>query len=196
MKYNYLQNFINQTKHNTAGFTLIELLVVSGIMVAVSSIIAGILFSTLRGANTSTQNTAVAQNGNYALSLLSDTVKRAKRVTAMGGEPITSCVTPVANAEMEIEMLDGGRIRLVCDDATRSISSQSAVLDQPFDLINTQEVQLVAGSCAFSCSQENEFTTPAIKIQFELGKYDGEDVLIPESQSSFETLINIRNFPK
>lgn len=184
---------------NTAGFTLIELLVVSGILVAVSGIIGGILFSTLRGTETTRSKTLVAQNGNYAITSMSEIIKRARNITGVytgtpPSESFTDCTSSPEGTHMSLQMPEGQEVILTCNyDDRNVIASTSASTGVTYNLTNDALVT-TPGSCKFACYQSSQFSSPRVEIQFTLGRLNGDGDIVPNTEESFHTQINIRNF--
>lgn len=169
-------------KNSEKGYTLVEFLVVIIILVSITSIIAGIVFSTLRGADRSTSSNLVSQNGNTALSVMSSIIQSSKDVRSIDGEAISDCVGSPAMSGESIELLrsDGDISKLSCTEDTIASNEDQLISD---------DVRVVSGSCSFACSQSSVFETPFIEISFslfEVGKL--------EAQQDFGTSVYLRNF--
>lgn len=184
---------------NQRGFTLIELLVVSGILVAVSGIIGGILFSTLRGTETTRTKTLVSQNGNYAITSMSEIIKRARGITGVytgtpPSEEFTDCTSSPEGTHMSLQMPEGQEIELTCNyQDLNKIASTSASTDVTYNLTN-DTLNTIPGTCKFTCTQASEFMPPRVKIEFQLGRVDSDGEIVPNSVETFHTQINIRNY--
>jgi type II secretory pathway pseudopilin PulG len=164
-----------------AGYTIVELLAVLIVIVAIGSLIVGIIFFTLRS-NTKTQiNLDISQNGNYALSVISKLLLNATSVTING----SACSANPSGTNLTIQALDGGSTTFVCDVENNNISSNSA------SLIDPSRVQLV--SCTFSCSQTSNFIPAKVSISIALRQKTSSP--LPEflSTSSFSTTVSLRN---
>ncbi len=177
------------------GYTLIELLVVSGILVAVSGIIGGILISTLRSSDTTRTKTHIAQNGNYALSAMSELVKRSKNVTGVGEiQNFVDCVneTPPQGESLTLLMPEEKEVVLFCENDTKRIASSSG---ETTYYLTGDDLSIVEGSCSFKCHQTSRFTPPRVEIMFQLGKEDGVTGEVDENTVElFQTQISSRNF--
>ena len=184
---------------NNRGFTLIELVVVSGILVAISGIIGGILYSTLRGSESTRSKTLVAQNGNYAISSISELVKRSKSVVAISnGEPtedteknFVDCTGEPSGTHLSLMMPDNKKVLLTCnsEDSPGRLASSSA--ENTYYLTDQS---LVTGTCAITCYQASSYSTPRVKIEFSLGRAKGDGGMIENTEELFHTQINIRNY--
>src|SRR3989344_9492754 len=60
------------------GFTLVEMLAAVIVLAAIGSIISGIVTTSLRGSNKTNEIETIRQNGNYALSQVSQNIAYAK----------------------------------------------------------------------------------------------------------------------
>ncbi len=175
------------------GYTLVELLAVASIIVIVSGLIVGVLYSTLRGGNKTKVTNDVAQNGNYAMSIISNTALLARSVTEVGGVSISDCTTERQGGSIEFETEDGNLVRFVCDGATSSIASISGAMTN--NLIDVNAVKVDAATCSFSCVQNNAnpYSAPIIKIGFTVSQRSGT-VFENVASSSFNTSVTMRNF--
>ncbi len=174
------------------GYTLIELVVVAGILVVISMLVTGVLYSILRGSSKSTVTNNVAQNGNYALSTMTNIILTSNDIVTVGLEPdFSNCTTPQTGTSITMKRVDGGETTLIC--AGGLIASQSATGDK-VDLINASTVALVGGTCSFTCTQPNLYAPPVIDIEFSLS--DKGDSQFAENISSalFQTRVLLRNY--
>ncbi len=162
MKKKHIINKLQRTR----GYTLVELVIVMVLVLVIGGMITQILVSTLRGSNKTQANNAVAQNGNYAMSIMSDLILNAQSFTSilpLTPTPATTCAgTAIKGNSVTIQNFDGGVTTFLCDDANKTISSNSA------SLLDTSQVALVTGSCSFTCSQTSVYSPPRIDISFKL----------------------------
>ena len=185
--------------HNNKGFTLIELLVVSGILVAISGIIGGILYSTLRGSDVTRTKTVVSQNGNYAMTSMSEIIKRSKAILGVypgpppttPEDPFVDCTGSPEGTHLSLLMPDNKEVLLTCDaqDPAHTIASSSAE-----NTYNLTDESLVTNACSIKCFQSSPFSTPRIELKFELGKDDGSGNIQTNTGELFQTQINVRNY--
>src|SRR5581483_2454097 len=112
-------------KQLSSGFTILELLVVISIMVIIGSLISGILFSTLRGTNKTKITNAVSQNGNYAMSVMTDIIRSSTNVVSGGATCASASPTPAQT--IALSRLDGGITTLSCTGNTVASVSASTV---------------------------------------------------------------------
>lgn len=187
---------------NSEGFTLIELIVVIVVLIAVGTVITGILVSALRGSNKSKAINNLETNGNYATAQISKISRFAKYfdgVSTDGVNYATNCAqptpattatptpTPASYKYVKVRAYEGGTIVFACEAST--ISSNGA------SLLDTNTVSLT--SCSFSCSQSSPSDYPSIGIQFTLSQYRPTTALnfVENSASAtFQTTVSFRNF--
>lgn len=172
---------------NNKGYTIVELLAVVSILVILSGIITGILYSTLRGSSKTKITTEVVQNGDYALSLITSMIIDSENVTQIGGVDIADCTASPSGTSITFQRLDGSTTSLSCSG--NSLSSGSATL------INDQQVQVKSGSCAFYCDQKSDdpYAVPIVGVEFTL-EDKSSGLFESKSQSSFKTAVSLRNY--
>ena len=172
---------------NSRGYTIIELLAVISILIIISGVITGILYSTLRGSNKVKITTELSQNGTYALSLINSAINDSRNITQVAGQDINDCTAAPSGTSLTLKRLDGGTTLLSCSNGT--ISSNSAAL------INTDQVKVVDNSCLFSCSQQasDPYAFPIITVKFALSD---KNAVGSESQGSatFQTSASLNNY--
>lgn len=194
---------IRNSRRRRAGYTLIELLAVTSIIVIVSGLIVGILYSTLRGGNKTRVTNDVAQNGNYALSVISNTALLAKSVIKIGGKEIgvdiPDCGTEQTGQSIEFGNNDGSTVEFSCDDAKSSIASKSGELTTY--LIDNNSVKVVydpvdPSSCSFKCYQSsgNAYSQPIISASFKVTQRSQSTTAENVASSVFSTSVTMRNY--
>jgi len=178
---------------------MVELLAVIVVLVALGTMIGGIFFATLRGTNKSNAVTTVRQNGDTAILQISKAIRNAKSfngVSTDGVEYTTNCTvssavptpTPVPYKYVKISSFDGATTTYTCTEATPpSLASNSA------SLIDTTAVELVEGSCSFTCTQSTLADTPTIGIYFTLKQLTTSTFPENQVQVPFQTSVSIRN---
>lgn len=176
------------------GYTLVELLAATAIIVIVSGLIIGVLYSTLRGGNKTRVINDVAQNGNYALSVISNTALLASSVTKVGGVDITDCSTPKSGTSIEFKNADGSLVSFSCDIATSSIASSSA--NTTTYLIDNSSVKIDPATCDFTCKQTNNnpYANPIISASFTVSQRNASSSFENAASSTFNTSVTIRNY--
>lgn len=184
---------IKLLKRSSKGYTLIELLAVSSIIVVVSGLIVGVLYSTLRGGNKTKVTNDVAQNGNYAMSVIANTALLATSVTEVGGSLISDCTTERQGNSIEFETENGNRVRFVCDSQSESIASISGSLTN--NLIDVSAVKVDPTTCSFTCTQNNgnPYSSPIIRVSFTVSQRSGS-TFESVASSPFSTSVTMRNF--
>lgn len=169
------------------GYTIVELLAVVFILVIISGMISGILYSTLRGSNKTRITTEVTQNGNYAMSVISNIIVDSRSVTNVGGTDISDCTASPSGTSISLKRLNGTITNLSC--ANNTISSDSA------SLINTNQVQIENNSCFFYCSQttNDPYAIPIVGVTFKV-KDKATGLFESQSNATFDTSVSIRNY--
>lgn len=172
------------------GYTLIELLTVMSILTILFSIIGGILYSSLRGSSKAKITTSVAQNGNYALSIISNIIISSSSVAKVGGVTVADCTASPSGQTITLNRSDGGVSVLSC--ANDTIASNSA------SLIDTTSVKVDSTSisnCYFYCNQiaGDPYAVPIVGFGFTLQE---KNVTLFEnrSKSKFESSTSLRNY--
>lgn len=181
------------------GFTTIELLAFTMVLVVVSSLVAGILFTTLRGSTKAKIGGTVAQNGNYALSVMTDIITSSDAITEINGVAASSCVPPQGQTAPPISSIqfhrnDGGLTTLSCSPSSSgTIASVSAGLNIP--LVDSSQVEVADCSSFLICTQTDPYSYPIINIKFKLQDKNNNPKIIESSFSSdFNTSVSMRNY--
>jgi type II secretory pathway pseudopilin PulG len=172
----------------------VELLAVTGIIVVISGLIAGILYSSLRGGNKSKVTNDVSQNGNYALSVISGTILDAKSVTKIGGVSISDCTLTPKGTSIELQQQNGALISFLCDDQANSIASTSG--QTTTYLIDNNSVKVDPSSCSFTCKQANSdpYASPIIDIVFTVSQKQTTSAFENVGTATFNTSVAMRNY--
>ncbi|MBP7832501.1 MAG: type II secretion system protein [Candidatus Levybacteria bacterium] len=186
---------------NSRGFTLLELTIVMGVFIVIGTIIVSILGATFRG-NTKTRVTNdISQNGNYALSIMTNLLLNSQRFESIipsfstcTANPNPTCCTPAGTIGKTITFqgLDGGTTTLTCED-TGSDPTLYKISSNSASLIDPEIVRLTPDdTCYFVCTQVDEYSPPRIDIVFTL---QNAEVEAGDSQASanFRTSVSLRN---
>ncbi len=178
-----------------SGYTLIELLTVTAIMVVITTIIAGIITSVLRATSKIKIANAVTQNGNYALSIISNIILSSTNITQVSGTPISDCTdSPPPGNSITLSRVDGGSTVIAC---TSLNGGPMTVASNSESLLDTSIVQV--GTCSFTCTQVNsdniadKYVPPLITISFSVQNH-GTALFENKSTSSFNTSVSMRNY--
>lgn len=178
--------------NNNKGYTLVELLAVTTIIVIVAGLIAGILYSTLRGGNKSKITNEVAQNGNYALSIMSNTILLSESVTQVNGVPVVDCANSPSGSSIQLKQSSGALVTFAClNDTIASISGITTTY-----LIDNNTVTSDDATCSFTCKQTggNPYAVPIIDIKFTLSQARLNATSENSSNAVFTTSSTMRNF--
>lgn len=184
-----------------SGFTLVELLSSIIVLVAVGSVIAGIITSSLRGTNKTTTIENIRQNGNYTLNQMSKNIEYAQVFNGLsnnGTDYVTSCPfslepTPIPVTTnynfIKVTPLNNDPIVYNCTSLPATITANSS------PLIDANVVSLL--SCSLSCVQTGSTDVPIIKIGFTLGPKNANNLLENSTPPIlFETSVTIRNYKR
>lgn len=184
------------------GFTLIEMLASIIVLVAVGSIIAGIITSSLVGTSKTNTIENVRQNGNYTLRQMAKNIEFAQvfnGVSDTGDVYADSCLhvspTPTPDIKfIKVTSSDGSEIIYNCDGSTLTISIPDGMTTPtPTPLIGQSSLSLM--ECSLVCTQSKSTDTPLIRIRFSLGPVSsGGFVETSSPPILFETSVAVRNY--
>lgn len=170
-------------KNNQSGFTFIELLVVVVVLISTGMVIGAILFSSLRGASKASILITARQNGDYAISQMTKTIRNAK---SFGGvENITDCSSQDVSTHFN-------SVKITNPDNSETVYSCDS-LDSFFD---TNLVKTTENSCYFTCSQNSPSDSPTIGINFTLAQKTDNATVENTVSIPFSTSVQIRNSSK
>lgn len=195
------------------GFTLVELLASIVVLVAIGSIIAGIISSSLRGSNKTNIIENIRQNGNYALSQISKDIMYAQpfdgKNTGLGNLdeenviyetscPYSSSPTPAPVETtynfITVQSADNIVTKYNCSDSTLSAEGIAPIKPKTL-LIDTASVSLL--SCSFTCTQTKATDIPIIKINFRIGPKNSNNLVENSNPPiTFETSVIMRNYKR
>ena len=198
----YLSSFIFHLSFQK-GFTLVELLASIIVLVAVGSVIAGIITSYLRGTNKTNVIENIRQSGNYTLAQMSKNIEYAQVFNGLSTDGITyitSC--PFSLAPTPAPVSTNYNFIKVTPLNSSSITYNCIPIPTPVvftangtPLIDTNVVSLV--SCSIACIQTKSTDVPIIKIRFTLGPKNLNNLVENSNPPiTFETSVTIRNFKK
>lgn len=168
-----------------SGFTLIELLAVIAITGVVGSMMFGILFSTLQGANKSESLGIIQQNGNSVLAQITRMVRYSTDIQSPASCYTAPTPTPVQLSSITILNGDNYVTTFSCDLSAGTIASNGA------DLLDPSDVKVTA--CSFSCTQLTPYDEPTMTVSFTLGKKNSNNLVENNSSQQFQTSITLRN---
>lgn len=200
----YLSSFISHLS-SQKGFTLVELLASIVVLVAVGSVITGIITASLRGTNKTNAIENIRQNGNYAISQVSKNIEYAQVFNGFSNDGIayvTTCPfstvpspTPPAPVTtqykfLKVTPLNNNPIIYNCTS-----SSPLTITANGASLIDTDSLALT--ECTLACIQSRATDVPVIKVSFKLGpKISSSLVESSTPPILFETGVIIRNYRK
>ena len=201
MKISNFKFLISNLRHRSEGFTLVELLSSIIVLVAVGSVITGIITSSLRGTNKTTTIENIRQNGNYALAQMSKNIEYAQVFNGFSNDDVnyvTSCPFSLAPTPapvttnynfIKVTPLNSGTITYNCT------SSLPVITANGLPLVDTNVVSLLA--CTLSCIQTGLTDVPIIKIGFTLGPKNPNNLVENSTPPIlFETSLTIRNYKR
>lgn len=176
---------IGNSRQRRAGFTLVELLAVIAITGVVGTMMFGVLFTTLRGADKSESVGKLQENGNFALSQMSRMVRFAQELQYPDTCYQSTSPAPVITSSITILNADNYSTTFACDIAAGTIASNSATLLDPATVSMT--------ACSFSCTQATPYDAPSLTISFTLNKKDSNAFVENNSPVQFQTTVILRN---
>jgi len=171
-------------KRLVKGFTLVELLAVIAITGVVGTLMFGILFTTLRGANKSESLGAIQQNGDAALSQMTRMVRFASELNDPAGCYTGPTPTPIVQTSITIRNVDNGSSTFSCDLIAGTMASNGA------SMLDTTSIAVTA--CSFTCLQNTPNDFPTIMISFTLNKKNNT-LVENKAPQTFTSNVTLRN---
>lgn len=194
------------TDNGQKGVTLIELLVVIAIFVAVGGVFTSILSSVLRGNNRTKIQSAITQNGSYVINYLTNIILKSEKVIKVGGVTSPDCTaSPNPDGTSILLRYDTERgSNIICNTGNGSITVEDGALDADDNFTvessviildtDTAKLPLVKMSdCNFTCIQ-NQYSSPAININFTLMQTNTSTLSEFKYSSDFNTSVTLRNY--
>lgn len=185
------------------GYTVAELLAVVTILVVISGVVMGIIFSTIRGSSKTKITTEVSQNGQYALSVINGIISNSRNVVSINGATFDDCTagpssdtlvpTPAGNSpNIVLKRLDESNTTISC----MLVNGTYTVAVNGVSLLNTKSVQ--ASACSFSCSQQlsipgapDPYAIPLITVSFKVLQV-GSQVSESQASATFKSSTSMR----
>ena len=172
----HLKSYILNLTSNK-GYTIIELLAVAGILVVLSSIIVGIIYSTLRGSRKTQLITQVSQNGRYSVTVLEGIISDSRNITKMGATDIDDCTSNPSSigssssptSSITLARLDGGTTTLACSSLPNAYGFPVyTIASNGVSLLDTTNVK--SSFCTFSCSQiaQDPYSIPIVNVSYKI----------------------------
>jgi prepilin-type N-terminal cleavage/methylation domain-containing protein len=197
----HIKRFTTTSVYNR-GFTLIEILAVMMVFGIIGSVAAGILVTTLRTSNKSAILTTVKQNGDYAITQITKTLRNSYTLqipTAPCGNPSA----PTTTSDLEVLDNNGNQSTISCVGANppsgvpaNTITIQAGSSAQT-SLLDTTKVKTV--TCAFTCAQTSLSDYPVIGINFGLSQKSTSNFveqIASASAINFSTSVVFRNYQR
>lgn len=192
-----------KTKPNK-GFTLVELLASIIVLIAVGSVISGIIASILRGSNKTNTIENIRQSGNYVLSQMSKDIEYALpfdgKNTGLSNvaSPTlydTNCAASLSPTPTPITQYNYIAIESANNTITKYNCSGSVLKKNGTDLIDSTSVSLT--DCLMQCIQSRSTDIPVIKISFKIGPIN-QNKLVENSTPPilFETSVTMKNYQR
>lgn len=186
------------------GFTLVELLASIIILVAVGSIVAGIITASLRGTNKTNLIENIRENGNYTISQIARTIEYAQVFNGLSNDgigytticPFSASPTPPPTPPPPPQYKFIKVTPPNSDPIVYSCATPLTITANDASLIDTSSIALT--DCVIACAQSRATDIPIIKISFKLGPKTPTGIAENNSLSSilFETSVTIRNYKK
>lgn len=183
-----MQNSKCKIVRNKAGFTLVEMLAVVAIFIVIGTVALSILLTSFRTSGKTDIVTAVQQNGSYALTQMSKTLRNARGLIA----PFP-CTGSVVVSSISLVTPDNQQVTYSCllSNNPPTISSNSA------SLLDTSTV--VLSSCQFTCSQASKSDLPIVTVSFSLTQKSTSalaEKIASTGAVPFQTSIVLRNITR
>jgi len=154
------------------GLSLIEILISVAVLAVISTTILVIVVTTLRSSTKTLVVAEVKQNGETAVAIISDFVRRA--------DSLVSACNGVPQDFFEVEANDGQTTRFFCDEGR--IASQSAL-----STIYLTSEKVSCSSFVFSCSESGGY--PLVEFSFLLSPTHPD---YADQESNFATKVLLR----
>src|SRR3989344_828205 len=200
------------------GFTLVEMLAAVIVLAAIGSIISGIVTTSLRGSNKTNEIETIRQNGNYALSQVSQNIAYAQvfngfcdNVDDEEEDPVDCDIddnyiahcpsylsptpVPVTYKYLKVTPSNGSPITYRCDGTVfEAVIPAESILES---LVDTAKAVSIDG-CVMTCLQTTASDAPIINIKLKLSPKDSAGLNLPESSTpiSFESSTTLRNYKR
>lgn len=163
------------------GFTLVEMMLSIGIIVLLSVMVSGFLFSLLSSSAKTEVVQEVRQNGAYALSVMERMLINSLAITS-------DCIGADASL-ISFDNYDGGKTTFACEEAKISSASGDLV---PIRVFLTNSNVKVSG-CNFVCSSQPG--KPAmVTINFNVSQKTEGGRANEKLSLDFNTVVTLKNF--
>lgn len=202
-----IKNQKSKIKNKEVGFTLVELLASVIVLVAVGSIIAGIISSSLRGANKTNSIENIRQNGNYALAQMSKDIEYAQSFdgasTGFSNSSVptaydTSCSLSLSPTPTPVTVYKYITVRSTSNIVTQYNCDGPVLKANGSALIDDSTGTTISlTGCTIKCMQNKSTDVPIINISFSIGPKNSNN-LVENSMPPivFETSVAMRNYKK
>jgi type II secretory pathway pseudopilin PulG len=199
---------------SSRGFTLVEILGSVLVLIAIGSVIAGVIASSLRSTSKTNSIESIRQVGNYALNQISKNIQYAQvfdglKTNEAGSVYTASCPistpTPPALPEVvktsfnyiKVTPLNSNSIEYKCippaPPSTVPIFTVNDTVSEK-EIIDTNQFDLK--DCSITCTQTYVTDVPIIGIRFTVGLKNVNNGFVESNNTPivFETSITIRNY--
>lgn len=172
------------------------------ILVIVSGIISGIIYSTLRGSSKTKISTEVTQNGGYATTIIAGIISDSRNVAQINGSDLDDCTsvpppstdnitpTPLVNRpSITLRRIDGSKTILSCG----YVNNVYTITSNGVSLLNTNNVKADVNTCLFSCTQvvSDPYSIPVVNVSFNVHQVSA-GLFENQSSASFSTSTSLR----
>ena len=167
-------------RHQCGGFTLVEVLVSVGLLITVATLSSTLFITILKNASKTKVDQVVRQEGDYALLVMSRTIRNAREVIK---DTIHTC--DGNSNQIAIKNPDEGITIFSCQD--NYLASNSARL-------TSDRVQVLDCASVFTCFSGTEFEPDQVIISFSLSDTLGSDRKEEQANLDFATNVTVRNY--
>jgi type II secretory pathway pseudopilin PulG len=193
----------NNMRKQEKGFTLVELLASIIVLVAIGSVIAGVIVSSLRGSNKANNIEGIRQAGNYTLNQMSKDIGYAQpfdgKSTGLSNDDgvtyDTSCKLALSPTPIPVTPYSMITVRS-SSNITAKYKCTTSELSANGSALITPESGTLMG-CSLTCIQNSPMDAPIIKISFSIGpKTSNTQVENSNPPIVFETSVIMRNYSR
>lgn len=169
-----------------SGFSLIEVLIGSFIVFATTAVVLSMIISSFRISSKTTTDSVIRQNGNYALTQISKMLQFADTFESItcGGNTFDNCSITRSSCSRVDFVYKNTPANVACAGGEVRVNGATS--------IDSDKVEVVSGSCNFTCTQNPE-TGPVIGISFTLTSGGSGTVVEKRSEMDFSTSVRMRN---
>lgn len=173
------------------GFTLIEVLVVVGIVSIIVPAVFGLFFAHLRAQSKVILLQEVKNNGDGALSIIEELVKRNAVSVHSATPPVTAnevCATSGSSYSSTMYFLDRNGDYFNFSLSSGKIASASSIMST----VNLTNDKVQVTDFTLTCSRSSTYTEPLISISFTVSQANTASSPEQSASLSYQTKMKLR----